>query len=37
MAKKKSNNTKKWQSTGGSMVPVDVSKIKLVNKPKKAK
>ena len=38
MATKKSTNNNsvakdKWKSTGGSMKPVDLSKIELVNRP----
>ncbi len=32
MAKKTDKN--KWATTGGAVVPVDINKIKLVNKPK---
>lgn len=33
----KKNSDKRWKSTGGAVVPVDLASIKLVNKPKKAK
>ena len=33
MAKK--IDEKKWATTGGAVVPVDINKVKLVNKPKK--
>jgi len=34
---KKTNDNDKWKTTGGAMRPVDLSKIKLVNTPKKTK
>ena len=40
MADKKDNkkkNTKKWQTTGGAVVPVDLAKVDFATKPKKAK
>ena len=37
MAEKKNTKNDKWQTTGGAGVPVDLSKIKLVNKPTPSK
>ena len=32
--KAREKNKAKWGSTGGAVVPVDLKKVKLVNKPK---
>lgn len=34
---KKTDSKDKWKSTGGALQPVDLTKVKLVNTPKKTK